>query len=257
MQGPSHLKFEASMIRKLAIFLLMCTTFALGACPDVPLPSMDAKTVQVCHAAYASLYDADAHVPRLVAYELTRPHTLGCLPRAGGFHSEGPSAKPAEYNGTGYDLGHMMSAEDASWSETSEHDSFSMVNVAPQLPGLNRQEWERLEETVRAWAWERKDLYVYVGPILSDKPKVIGDGIAVPVAFFKVLVDASTGESLAFVMPQKAEAKGDLSPWVQPLSEVERLTGIHFHAKHNAAALWPADLTAWRAAHRAQCSTSN
>jgi DNA/RNA endonuclease G (NUC1) len=27
-----------------------------------------------------------------------------------------------------------------------------MANMAPQLPGLHRAEWEHLEETVRAWA---------------------------------------------------------------------------------------------------------
>jgi endonuclease G len=246
------------MIRKIALFILLATAAALAACPDIPVPEVDATTVQVCHAAYASLYDADAHVPRVVAYELTRPHTLGCLPRAGGFHAEGPSAKPSEYNGTGYDLGHMMSAEDASWSESTEHDSFSMVNVVPQLPGLNRQEWERLEESVRAWAWERKDLYIYVGPILSDQASTIGDKIVIPEAFFKVIVDVSTGESLAFVMPQHAEAKGDLTPWVKPLGEVEKLTGIHFQAaKSNTTDLWPVDLTGWRTAHRAQCSKAN
>ncbi len=246
------------MIRKLALFILLSAAFALAACPDVPLPTVDAKTVQVCHTAYASLYDADAHVPRVVAYELTAKHTLGCLARAAGFHAEGPSAKPSEYNGTGYDLGHMMPAEDASWSADTEHDSFSMVNVVPQLPGLNRQEWERLEETVRAWAWKRGDIYVYAGPVLADIPKTIGSNVAVPVSFFKVVVDATTGESISFILPQKAEPKGNVWEWETSYLEVTKQTGITFPKNVRISRIpdWEIDLPGWRAAHRAQCSTS-
>jgi endonuclease G len=247
------------MTRKLFIIssLLILATLSWGAgCPAVPLPTVDAQTVQVCHDAYVSLYDVKAHVPRVVVYELTRRHTLGCLARAANFHGEPGTAKPAEYNGTGYDLGHMMSAEDASWSAEIEHDSFSMVNVVPQLPGLNRQEWERLEEAVRAWAWARKDVLVYVGPILSDIPKTIGNDIAVPEAFFKIVVDTSTGEAIAFILPQKAEPKGSVWVWESSYVEVARQTGITFPRGWKATHPWDLDLTGWRAAHRAQCKES-
>ena len=120
----------------------------------------------VCHGGYLSALDVHAKVPRWVAYELTGPHTLGCFPRTGLQFKVDPLA-PAEdqgrlvdYKNSGYDLGHMAPNQDFAWSKAEQRESFSFVNVAPQLPGLNRQGWERGEEFVRAWANERGDLEV-------------------------------------------------------------------------------------------------
>lgn len=65
-----------------------------------------------------------------------------------------------------------------------------MGNVAPQLPGLNRQGWERLEETTRAWAVARGELVIYTGPVVGDAPRRIGHNQnEVPDSFYKVVVD--------------------------------------------------------------------
>jgi endonuclease G len=221
------------------------------ACPKIPAPAA-AGAEKICHAAYISLYDAKLKLPRAVAYELTGPHTLGCLPRASGFHAERDTAKPAEFDGTGYDLGHLDPAQDNAWDEQVSHDSFSMANIAPQLPGLNREEWERLEETVRAWALERGDLLIYAGPVIPDKPKLLGD-IAIPAAFWKVVIDRKTGEVAAFEMPQREIAKGDLAPWVTTVKRIEAETGLKFGFKGGGGAPWPADLAGWRKSHKTAC----
>jgi endonuclease G len=138
-------------------------------------------------------------------------------------------------------------------------DSFSMANMAPQVPGLNRAEWERLEEDVRAWAWKRGDLLVYVGPVLKAHPKTIGsDHVAVPAAFWKVVVDIGSGDALAFEMPQKPIAKGDLKPWETTLGAIKRDAGIELPLPHDAhadakPALWPVDVKGWKAAKKSKC----
>ncbi len=141
--------------------LTLLWAFSLSAqpqeCPNIPLPKVNVPTEKICHTGYIVLYDTENRLPRLVAYELTPERTLGCLPRQSRFHAEGPSAKPGEYRSSGYDLGHMMPAQDAAYDKTVAYESFSMLNIAPQLPGLNRKQWERLEEAARAWAWERGD----------------------------------------------------------------------------------------------------
>ena len=237
------------------ILWIVAATSVQAQCINVPLPSV-AGTEKVCHKAYTALYDAKLEVPRLVAYELTGPHTLGCVPRASGFHAEGDSAKASAYDGTGYDLGHMDPAQDNAWDESVSKDSFSMVNVAPQLPGLNRQEWERLEEDVRSWALQRGKLLVYVGPEVGKKDKKI-NGVDVPTAFFKVIVDEKSGEVLAFEMPQRDLAKGDLGPFFSTVASIEALTGIKFAHAIEAAKppkdIWDADLAAWHAKHKQAC----
>lgn len=223
------------------------------------------NSVAVCHKGYAALVDEDALVPRWVAYVLMGKHTLGCVARSNNFHvepamKEGRHASPSDYVGSGYDMGHQASDADFAWDEGETSDSFSMANMAPQVPGLNRQQWERLEETVRAWAWGHEQATVYVGPVLSDHPKTIGkDKVAVPSAFWKVIVDGQTQAAIGFEFPQKAIAKGDLEPWVKPIEEIEHdahimlplPSAIDIDAK---AKLWPVDLGAWRAAHKQACS---
>lgn len=243
--------------------LVFAQAASMEACPKIPVPAV-ASTEEVCHKAYVSMYDQALKIPRLVAYELTGPHTLGCISRASSFHSESwviytadppikrETAKPDEYDGSGYDLGHMDPAQDNAWDETASHESFSTVNIAPQLPGLNREEWERLEEYVRAWALERGDLLVYVGPVVPTKPKLLKD-IGIPTAFWKVVIDRKTGEVLAFEMPQKAIAKGDLAPWVTTVKAIEAETGIRFEVKGGGGDPWPADLAAWHKAHKTAC----
>lgn len=264
-------RFRRTMLR-LSWTLLICSAlFAWGcvfrACEDghmipvhaatgseclsIPVPAV-AGAQKVCHAAYISFYDASAKVPRLVAYELTGKHTLGCVPRASGFHAEAGSATPAEYDGSGYDLGHMSPAQDNAWNDDVSHDSFSMVNVAPQLPGLNREEWERLEEDVRAWAWDRGDLLVYVGTVLSERPHKIAD-VDIPYRFFKIVVDRKSGEVLAFEMPQAEIDKGDVQPWMVTVASIEDETGLKFHLGKSATAPWPADLAGWHKAHKEAC----
>ena len=234
------------------ILALACVSVIASAqCPDIPVPTV-AGTEKVCHSAYVSLYDAKLEVPRLVAYELTGPHTLGCVPRASGFHAEGDSAKSSAYDGTGYDLGHMDPAQDNAWSDAVSKDSFSMVNVSPQLPGLNRQEWERLEEDVRSWALQRGKLIVYVGPVVGAKDKKI-NGVDVPTAFFKIVVDEKSGETLAFEMPQKAIAKGDVAPYLVSVSQINHDAGFKLPINASKSKVWDADLAAWHAAHKKAC----
>jgi endonuclease G, mitochondrial len=236
----------------LGVWAQSCATQVFAqTCPKIPVPAV-AGTEKICHTAYVSLLDPQMKEPRLVVYELTGPHTLGCVARASNFHSEGDSAKPDEYIGSGYDLGHMDPAQDNAWDEAVSHDSFSMVNVAPQVEGLNRQGWERLEEDVRAWALERGDLLVYVGPIFPEKPKLLKD-IGIPVAFFKIVIDRKSGLVLAFEMPQQPIPKGDVTPWLTTVAAIEQETGIRFGVGTSGKTVWPADLAGWHKAHKAAC----
>lgn len=248
-------------LRKIVLpFLLMAASVALAAtptCPNIPVPAVPG-TQEVCHAAYISFYDAKLKDPRLVAYELTGPHTLGCVPRASGFHSEGDSAKESAYAGGGYDLGHMDPAQDNAWDDGVSKDSFSMVNVVPQLPKLNEQGWERLEESVRSWALLRGKLLVLVGPVFLNKNPAVINGVTVPDGFYKIVEDEKTGDVIAFYMPQKPIAKGDLQPWRVAVSEIRQWTGIQFtQTQDTSAPLWPSDLNGWYKAHKQKCGKAD
>lgn len=221
----------------------------------VPQLKKDTATTAVCHVGYAVLHDDKFLVPRWVAYRLTGPHTLGCIDRTDNFHHDdnlpaGKRAEPSDYEHSGFDQGHQAPAQDFAWNIDRMRDSFSMANMTPQLPGLNRFGWERLEETVRVWATDRKELIVYVGPIMLNTKRTIGkDHVIVPSAFWKVVVDPANGDALAFIMPQHAISKGSLEPWQVSIEQVETSAGLTLPLPQGAnrsseAALWPADLKA-------------
>ncbi len=221
----------------------------------------------ICHAGYAALHDDTLLIPRWVAYRLTALHTMGCLKPGEDFHGEealplGHRAEPDDYRRSGFDRGHQAPAEDFAWDPWTARDSYSMANVAPQMPGLNREGWERLEVTVRAWAWARGDLVEFVGPILTDPPPAIANGrVAVPVGFFKVVFDPQSGEAIGFLMPQRYVGKGDLTRWVTSIAEIQARTGITFPLPRSIdlmarPAPWPADIAGWRHSHRQYCAAA-
>jgi endonuclease G len=230
----------------------------------IPTVTTTRITMGVCHKGYAALVDEDRLVPLWVAYHLTGKHTFGCIARTDDFHEEDllPAdhrAKLADFERSGFDRGHQAPAQDFAWNAGEMHDSFSMANMAPQLPGLNRKEWERLEETVRVWAADRGELIVYVGPVITAHDDVIGpDRVDVPISFWKVVVDPAKQEALAFMMPQNDIPKGSLKPWEKSVADVETAAAITLPLPDGidrtaVAAIWPADLTAWRVKHKSVC----
>lgn len=264
-------------ITALLIFLCICGLFAPpsiasaidGCSENLPYGPPEAgsavRATSVCHAGYAASFDDDHLVPVWVSYVLTGQHTMGCNPRTNDFHEDeqldgAHQVLPTDYAHSGFDRGHQAPAEDFAWDRSQEHDSFSMANMAPQLPGLNRQGWERLEESVRAWAWERGTVYVLVGPILSVDPPTIGvKRIAVPDAFWKIVIDPAQKEAIGYVMPQANIPKGSLEPWQKSVLDIQRMSGINFRIpppiyQSTVRGAWETDLVGWRSAHRQSCS---
>jgi endonuclease G len=217
----------------------------------------------VCHKGYFSALDGRAKVVRWVAYELTGPHTLGCFSREG-LQFKVDALAPAEdqarlgdYAHSLFDLGHMAPNQDFAWDAGEQRDTFSFANVAPQRHVLNRQGWERGEEIVRAWALQRGDVEVYVGPILLAGDTTLGtDKVEVPSAFYKVVVDRNTHEAIGFVLPQEDIPKGPLDPFLHSIADIQAKAHVNLplptpHTE--SSTVWPADLSHWNSIHKDAC----
>lgn len=249
-------------------FSLICALLiaepAFASCPAAPLgePIVNGiTTLEVCHTGYASLIDPGHREARVVTYQLTAAHSHGRVSRNGmsfRVDSLAPSedqGRPADYRASGYDLGHMAPAEDFAWSAELERSTFSMANVEPQLPGLNRQGWERMEEIARAEACVRGTVDIFTGPIYPGTATIGADKLAVPRAFFKIIIDPATGWSLAFLAPQADIAKRAAAADVTSIAMIEKATGIRFPvpAKVNAAAVDAPDAGALIAYRSSRC----
>ena len=172
-----------------------------------------------------------------VAYVLTREEIeSGTVERTDNFRTDTNlskgSASLADYQGSGFDRGHLAPAGDMQWDPTAMSESFLMSNMSPQLPGFNRGIWKKLESEIRNWALEKDSIYVITGPVLAPIDSFIGENqVGVPQHFYKVLVDLSPHDHsmIAFLLPNSASSDS-LLQFAITVDSLEQITGYDFFA---------------------------
>lgn len=188
----------------------------------------------LCREGYAVGYDYDTKVPTWVAYRLTPESVNKKFERSNKF-KEDIEIPPiyrsvlSDYKGSGYDRGHMVASATVDFSYNAMMESFLLSNIAPQLPGLNRQGWKYLEAYVREWVNERGELYVVTGTLFVDSHDVIGNGVHIPTHFYKVIFDPVTMDVIAFLVPHRPISKSELPEFIVSVDEVELQTGLDFN----------------------------
>jgi endonuclease G len=145
-----------------------------------------------------------------------------------------------DYVGSGFDRGHMCRSEDRTSSVEANRATFLLTNVLPQRHELNAGPWLRLEEQCQELAQrEHKELFIASGPIFEGPPATIGHGVAVPPAFFKIVVVLEPGQGaadvsertrvIAVVMPNQADLEHE--GWARfrtSVDAIEARTGYDF-----------------------------
>lgn len=196
------------------------------------------KEVILMKSQFIISYNTDYLCPNYVCWTLDADRIAGSVGRTDNFHADpvlaGKSAvEKADYNGSGYDRGHLCPAGDNKNSEVAMDESFCMTNVCPQNQSLNRGAWNELEQFCRDWARDYGTLYICCGPIFdSDNPRKIGTRkdvkISVPDRFFKVILYLGrTPQAIGFVYPNEA-CNGDMRDYAVSVDRVEEITGMDF-----------------------------
>jgi len=228
--------------------------------PDVNL----LNSTVICRHAYLLEHDNSAKIPAWVSYVLKSEYTLGCIQRSNSFSSDQSldntqKSKLEDYSRSGYDTGHMVPAGDMSWSEVADDESFILSNTAPQTPELNRGTWKTLETAVRSWAYNNNsDLVIYAGPIYNLKENyTIGPNqVTVPHAFYKIIIDTTRAQSLAFVFENNKKKSKDLSFYQTTVADIESATDIVFKVpddKHIKNDIWTINTVLLYTAKKKKC----
>ena len=201
-------------------------------CMAAPLKTVPEQVVR--RTAYVASYNKRTRCPNWVAWQLTAEHTDGELKRMNNFHEDEecplPRATPKDYKGSGWSRGHMCPAGDNKWNRRAMYDSFSLVNVCPQHPKLNSGVWNSIEMDCRKWARKYGEVYIVCGPVWTKgKHETIGENkVAVPEAFFKVvLCRQGSPKAIGFVY-QNAGKKQAIADAVRSVDEIHRLTKMDF-----------------------------
>lgn len=135
-----------------------------------------------------------------------------------------------EYDGYGYDRGHLAASADFRWSKQALSESYFYSNMSPQLPEFNRESWAALENHLRQYVIvNRTPLYILTAPVLSaDLEKITRatNNVTVPKHYVKAVYDPAKKVAIGFIMPSQQNAY-PLEHYAVAIDEVEELIGLN------------------------------
>lgn len=99
-------------------------------------------------------------------------------------------SKSNDYKKSDYDRGHLAPDAAFDYNKKVLRKTYTMANVIPQVPRVNRYTWIKAERYARSIAYKLGSVTVINGVVYSDNPKTIGKNkIAVPDAYWKMIVN--------------------------------------------------------------------
>lgn len=205
-----------------------CATHVIG-----DLPTHESKPQLLCRKGYDLLYNTRAITP-LASFEKLDGKTCPSAPRINSFQPDpdvtGPKALLKDYEGAGFDRGHLTNDLDQRCDAQSERETFYLSNMVPQVPSSNRGQWRALEGWVRKQAEKLGTMYVITGPIFEGEPKTMGASkVPIPSHLYKVVYFPSLNRAVGFIVPN-AENNAHYKTYLVTLAEVEKRTGLTLFA---------------------------
>ena len=183
-------------------YLLIIVSVILAVCAQ-------AQQVIIHHKQYETCYDQALHEPVWVKWTLT-PAMLpkDHLPRTNKFTADPqvPNTKlNKDYDGSGYDQGHQMPAQDAASAAQAEEECFYFSNMVPQLPELNRVTWKNLEVWCRNEVTATGHTLVIVCGVEKGVDTIGPDKVNIPACCWKAINEG--GVWIAYKMPNVPTVK--------------------------------------------------
>lgn len=213
------------------------------------LPVLKPGEKVIEHSAMMLVYDEEHEQARWVAHVIRpevrdgnvgrsndfRPDPLvetGSTDEADYFLKTKQADGSYEYDGYGYDRGHLAPSADFRWSEKALSESYFYSNMSPQRPDFNRGIWADLEGAIRGYLERHPgvQLYVTTGPILKPGlPKVerSPNGVSLPEYYYKVIIDLDNQRGIGFMIPNQ-KAEHSLESFTYTIDRVEEETGLDF-----------------------------
>jgi endonuclease G len=203
--------------------------FYNGEAPDLINQKLSVKTKDICYSGFALKHSGVTRTPLYAAEHLTRERLSQAkgLKRSSKFYPDPnlPYSERAElhhYAKSGFDRGHVAPSGDMP-SPESQQECFTLANMVPQEPSVNRGIWEGVESATRKLAKDRGDLYIVTGPIYTGSSvQMIGGAVMVPTQMFKAIYDPIRNEAGAYLVDNAEGAQVQIIS----ISELETLSGI-------------------------------
>ncbi|KIM06070.1 MAG: hypothetical protein KN64_00770 [Sulfurovum sp. AS07-7] len=108
-------------------------------------------------------------------------------------------AKSQDYSHSGFDRGHLANDASFNWSKKSQAKTYSMANISPQYPQLNRKAWIAAEKLERKVAYDLGSASVINLVDFRGSTQTIGKNrVAVPTGFYKIIYNDAKGYKKCF-----------------------------------------------------------
>ncbi|HWW74816.1 MAG TPA: DNA/RNA non-specific endonuclease [Pyrinomonadaceae bacterium] len=193
---------------------------------------------------YVLSYNNEKGGPNWVSWRLEAAD-IGDVERQNNFHAEQSlpagfkRVTPEDYTGTGFDRGHVCNSKDRTKTAADNSETFSMANMLPQTPDLNRQVWESLESYCRTLAQKGNQLFIVAGGYGSAKTIGRANKVNVPTNCWKIVLVLPAGTDIsradknarviAVDMPNTSGISLDTwQKYVTTVRDIEQKTGYHF-----------------------------
>lgn len=211
-----------------------CPQFFANAVPPAVAPHPSQRAL--CYDAFAILHSGQSKTPVFVAEKLNKASVADAdEKRTDRFFADArlPAAERAtleDYKGSGYDRGHMAPAGDMPTAQAMAQ-SFSLANMVPQAPELNRGVWAKsVERATRQYVSRAAgDVFVITGPVyqpsMAQSPAIGPGQVRVPRYLFKLVYDQSQNKAWAYWLENSNTARESV-----PISyaELVRRTQVNF-----------------------------
>ncbi len=219
-------------MKRLILYLTGIIFFANNAQAQCIYKPFDESFID--HQFYSLSYVEKHEQADWVCYRLTKGMINGPAERKDNFKIDSKvttwTASLADYKGSGYDRGHLAPAADFKFSQLAMDESFYMSNISPQNPSFNRGVWKKLEELMRAWAYEYGTIDIVTGPIFGSSNSIGNNKVTIPTHYYKAaLRKTELGyEAIAFVLPNK-KSQSDLHFFTQSIDDLEERIQIDLY----------------------------
>ncbi len=148
-------------------------------------------------------YNADLDEPNWASWDLTASD-IGSSGRSPDFFTDTnlPAGfypvKPDDYDGVGFDRGHMCPSDDRTDNVTDNNMVFFMSNIIPQAPDNNEGVWVNFEDYCRTLAASGNELLIMCGPSGFSGSRILPSyAAAIPEFTWKIAVVVPLGPGTA------------------------------------------------------------
>lgn len=134
-----------------------------------------------------------------------------------------------DYDGFGYDRGHLAPSADFRWSPLALSQSYYYSNMSPQVGEFNREKWAELENNLREYVMENEAyLAVVTAPVLNSELLKVErslNGLSIPKFYVKAAYDSENNRAIAYIMPNEEITK-PIESYAVSIDSAESLLGF-------------------------------